>query len=123
MANAQTTTAPLEKLPYSGAVLMTRAIHDGRVQLPSGSALAPLLLPPDTCSPAPCVLPNVNIFKSSNPVNETPVVVNPKNTKQLMSGANDYNCSPIAAAFYNSNNAGSTWSHICAQNLSGDQGF
>jgi hypothetical protein len=101
---------------------MSRAIRAGRVQLPAGGALQALQVPAETCSPAPCVLPNVNIFPSSAPVNETPVVVNPKNPKQLMSGANDYNC-PNVQGFYNSNDGGATWSHFCMANVSGSHGF
>jgi hypothetical protein len=116
IANAQTATSPLEKLPYSGGVLMSRAIRDGRVHLGSNAFLSPELPPSETCTPAPCVLPNVNIFPTANPVNETPVVVNPKNHKQLMSGANDYNC-PNVQGFYNSNDGGATWSHFCMPNI------
>jgi hypothetical protein len=118
IANAQTATSPLEKLPYSGGVLMSRAIRAGRVHLGGNAFVAPELPPSETCTPAPCVLPNIDIFASSNPVNETPVVVNPKNPKQLMAGANDYNC-PNTQGFYNSNDGGTTWSHFCMQNLSG----
>ena len=117
IANAQTATSPLEKLPYSGGVLMSRAIRDGRVHLSGNPFLSPELAPSETCTPAPCVLPNLNIQPSSNPVNETPVVVNPKNRKQLLAGANDYNC-PNTQGFYNSNDGGTTWSHFCMQNIS-----
>jgi len=122
LLNAQTATSPLEKLPYSGGVLMSRAIRAGRVHLGSNAFLSPELPPSETCTPAPCVLPNIDIFPSSAPVNEVPVVVNPKNPKQLMSGANDYNC-PNTQGFYNSNDGGTTWSHFCMQNLSGASGL
>jgi hypothetical protein len=76
-ASAQS-RSPLEKLPYSGGILMGRAIRAGRVQLP-----APSIRPDNpqdvTCSPAPCTLPNTNASQSSVLANETPIVVNPNN--------------------------------------------
>jgi hypothetical protein len=118
IANAQTATSPLEKLPYSGGVLMARAIRAGRVQLSGGNALQPLQLPAETCSPAPCVLPNVNIFPSSAPVNEVPMAVNHKNKKQLLTGANDYNCGTVLG-FNTSNDGGATWKHTCFNTVTG----
>ena len=118
IANAQTATSPLEKLPYSGGVLMSRAIRAGRVQLSGGNALLPLLLPAETCSPTPCVLPNVNVFPSSSPVNEVPMAVNHKNTKQLLTGSNDYSCGTVLG-FDTSNDGGATWGHTCFNTISG----
>jgi hypothetical protein len=118
IANAQTARSPLENLPYSGGVLMSRAIRAGRVQLPAGNALLPLQLPAETCSPAPCVLPNVNVFPSSAPVNEVPMAVNPKNKKQLLTGSNDYNCGTVLG-FDASNDGGATWNHTCFNTITG----
>ena len=118
IANAQTARMLLEKLPYSGGVLMSRAIRDGRLHLPGGNALLPLLPPAETCSPAPCVLPNVNVFPSSAPVNDVPVVVNHKNIKQLLTGSNDYSCGTFLG-FNTSNDGGATWSHTCFNTVSG----
>lgn len=65
-----------------------------------------------TCSPAPCILPTVEISTGPNLVNTPPIVANPANSKNLLVGANDYNCpefsGPLAA--YTSNDGGSTWS-------------
>jgi hypothetical protein len=118
IANAQTATSPLEKLPYSGGVLMSRAIRAGRVQLPEANALLPLQLPAETCSPAPCVLPNVNVFPTTSPVNEVPMAVNHKNIKQLLTGSNDYSCSTVLG-FDTSNDGGATWNHTCFNTVSG----
>jgi len=84
LASAQSNNSPLENLPYSGGVLMARAIRAGRVQLSGGPLFWPELPPAETCSPVPCVLPNVDVFPTPYAVNETPVVVNPKNGKQLL---------------------------------------
>jgi len=118
IADAQTTGFPLEKLPYSGGILMERAIRDGRVHLPEDNALLQRLLPAETCSPVPCVLPNVDVFPSSAPVNEVPVAVNHKNIKQLLTGSNDYNCGTLVG-FNTSNDGGATWSHTCFSSING----
>src|SRR5271167_2930924 len=82
--------------PISSGVLMARAIQSGR-----GAGL----LSPDslTCSPAPCVLTNVQASEGGNPVSETPITANPRNTMQLLTGGYDFNCSAdggISAGFY-----------------------
>jgi len=115
VANAQTETVQLENLPLSSSMLMARAIQQGRV-LVGGQPLIRLEVPDVSCSPAPCVLPNVNIFPSTAPQNETPVVVNLKNHRQLLAGANDSNCANLQG-FYNSSDGGTTWSHFCMANI------
>jgi len=118
IANAQTATSPLEKLPYSGGVLVSRAIRAGRVQLPSDNFLLPLQPPSETCSPIPCVLPNVDVFPTSAPVNEVPMSVNHKHPKQLLTGSNDYSCGTFLG-FDASNDGGATWNHTCFTTVSG----
>jgi Neuraminidase (sialidase) len=99
---------------------MARAIRAGRVHV--GMFNGPVQMNPDlTCSPAPCVLPNVNASGSTNVADETPVVVNQKNSKQILTGANDYNCSNIQG-FYASTDGGTTWNRTCLNALSGDSG-
>jgi len=118
LASAQSTT-PLERLPYSGGVLMGRAIRAGRIHLPSPSERpGPQNL---TCSPAPCVFPNVNASNSSVLANETPVVINPRNANQILTGANDYAC-PAIQGFYLSPDGGTTWNRSCLSLLSGASG-
>ena len=97
---------------------MSRAIRAGRVQLPEANALLPLQLPAETCSPAPCVLPNVNVFPTTSPVNEVPVAVNHKNIRQLLTGSNDYSCGTLLG-FDTSNDGGATWNHACFNTVSG----
>ncbi|GAC1653068.1 MAG: sialidase family protein [Ktedonobacteraceae bacterium] len=46
------------------------------------------------------------------PVNEDPIVVNPQNSLQLLSGGNDFNC-PSKQGFYASNDGGTTWKATC----------
>jgi hypothetical protein len=121
IASAQERQSPLEKSPLSTGVLMSRAIRAGRVQLhPNGSGITGAL-PPLTCSPAPCVLPNVNVSQSSVLANETPIVVNPRNAQQLLTGANDYACANVQG-FYASNDGGSTWTRTCLNSIPGDFG-
>jgi hypothetical protein len=119
VAMAQTTKSPLPLSPVSTGVLMSRAIRAGKIH-PTGSASqsSPLDL---TCSPAPCALPNQNVSMSSVLANETPVVVNPKNSLQILSGANDYAC-PNIQGYYTSSDGGSTWSRTCLNAIAGDFG-
>jgi len=107
------------RLPYSGGVLVARAIRSGLMQRPGQSGLSNLGSNPNlNCSPAPCVLPNVQASGiGTSPANETPVAVNPKNPKQLLTGSNDYNC-PNIQGFYTSNDGGTTWTRTCMGNLS-----
>src|SRR5262249_5314362 len=118
-ASAQS-KSPLEKLPYSGGVLVGRAIRAGRIHLPSPS-YSPSNNPTVTCAPAPCTLPNTNVSKSSVLANETPIVVNPNNPQQLLSGANDYSCAGLQG-FYASSDGGDTWSRKCLGVLPGASG-
>lgn len=104
-------TAVLEKLPYSGGVLMSRAIRAGRVQLHSNGGNQ-VTNPDLTCTPAPCVYTPVRASEGGQPVNENPVAANPANAMNLLSGANDYNCSTLQG-FFSSSDGGSTWSHTC----------
>jgi hypothetical protein len=118
-ASAQS-VSPLEKLPYSGGILVGRAIRAGRIQLP-----APSTRPegPTTfnCSPAPCALPNVNASMSSVLANETPIRVNPNNSQQFITGANDYACAGIQG-FYATSDGGNTFTRNCLPTLSGASG-
>jgi hypothetical protein len=111
---AQNGHATLEKLPYSGDVLMARALRSGRMPWPgkSGRGLAqyPLL----TCTPAPCALPNVQVSSRGHPVSEPPLAVNPLNPKELLMGGMDYNCRQSLQSFWTSSDGGSTWAGGCA---------
>jgi hypothetical protein len=116
LASAQTNQSPLEKLPYSGGVLMARAIHAGRIHVPTVDELGSISNL--ACSPAPCVLPTSQASPGGSPVNEDPIVVNPKNPSMLLSGGNDYNCANIQG-FYVSSDAGTTWNHTCMSTAPG----
>ena len=107
------TKAPvqLEKSPFSGGVLMGRAIRAGRVKLPV--SLPPNLQPTLKCTPAPCVLPNVQASEGGQPVDETPVSVDPLNFKHVLTAGNDYNCSQSLQGYFASVDGGSTFNHSC----------
>jgi len=74
------------------------------------------------CSPAPCVLPNVDASQGPKPANETPVAVDGRNLKHILTGANDYNCSN-AVGFYASSDGGSNWTRTCMSVLTGMVGL
>jgi hypothetical protein len=112
----------LERLPYSGGVLMARAISAGRVHLPAARIAPSVATPALTCSPAPCVLPNVDAAEGgTNPVNEDPIAVNPNNASQWITGGNDYNCPSLQGFFATSDN-GSTFTRTCMATLAGKVG-
>ena len=109
----------LEKSPLSGGVLMARAIRAGKIDL-KGLALAgksPVL----KCTPAPCALPNVQASEGGQPVDETPISVDPNNAKHVITAGNDYNCSTLTG-FYASTNGGSTWTATCGTLAAGASG-
>ncbi len=119
---AQRNPAVLERLPYSGGVLMARAIAAGRVHLPAARITSPGAVPAESCSPAPCVLPNVDASEGgSNPVNEDPIAVNPNNSSQWITGGNDYNCGSVQGFFATSDN-GSTFTRNCLKTLTSKVG-
>jgi hypothetical protein len=106
--------------PRSGSVLAAEAIRAGRVRIPF--SVFPQLMPEVlTCSPAPCVTPNVRASEGGSPVNETPIAANPMKPMQLLSGGNDYNCGSVQG-FFASQNGGTTWNHTCMNLLSGTFG-
>jgi hypothetical protein len=107
--------------PKSGSLLVAEAIHSGAIQLPLSQEMS-LIEPALTCSPVPCVLPNVQASGGTNIANEDPIAANPKNAKQLLTGANDYSCSATLQGFYNSTDGGSTWTHTCLPAISGGSG-
>jgi hypothetical protein len=113
----------LEKSPLSGGVLAARAIRSGRISFPvtkgiQNKGIKPLL----TCSPAPCLLPNVDASEGGfNPVNEDPIALNPNNRNQILTGGNDYNC-PGLQGFFASDDGGATWARNCLPLQSGTFG-
>jgi len=75
--------------PLSGGVLMAQAVHAGKVH--PGRTGTRNVNPALTCSPAPCVLPNVRASEGGSPVNEDPIAANSSNSNQLFSGCDDFN--------------------------------
>ena len=103
------------RLPYSGDVLVARAMAKGTMQRPLRSRRSFSAIRPNTnCSPAPCVLPNVQISPPPNttPRNGTPIVVKPGSTKIMLAGANDYACDSVTG-FFTTTDGGSTWTEQC----------
>jgi len=66
------------------------------------------------CSPAPCVLPPTQASEGGGTVTDTPIVSNPLNTKQLLLGSVDFNCSGEQSnlGFHLSIDGGSTWQRV-----------
>ena len=98
--------------PVSPSTLVAEGIHQGQIHV-NGGGQAPANATNLTCSPAPCVLPNVQASggNGTNIVNEDPIVANPVNGNQLLTGGNDYNCTSSLQGFYASSNGGTTWNH------------
>lgn len=123
---ARPAPAHLEKLPYSGGLLMARGIRNGTIRLPAATALHGVarIFPALKCTPAPCALPNVEgSTGATQPVDETPIAVNPLNRKQMITGGNDYNCtSGSYRGFWISNNGGTKWSGGCGLDVTGQSG-
>ena len=110
----------LEKLPYSGDVLVSRAIRAGRIQLPNGSANVGTN-PQLTCSPAPCVFTPTQASPGTNIADENPIVANPTNAMNLLTGANDYSCQSTSfVGTYASTDGGTTWTRKCLPGSGGE---
>jgi hypothetical protein len=75
-----------------------------------------------TCSPKPCTFPNSQASEGGQPVNETPISINPKNPQQILTAGNDYNCSSALQGYYLSSDGGSTWTRTCGAIATGSPG-
>lgn len=116
----------LPNLPHSPNAAFRSEQDAERLPLKQPSPYVAPISQTFTCSPAPCVLPNVDVSPSPMPVNETPIVANPANPQQLLAGANDYSCRNLGG-FYTSNDGGTTWTRTCINtppfvNAEGDPG-
>lgn len=114
----------LPNSPVSPSTLLIHGLKAGTVHLPPGLAYRGQHNPALNCTPAPCALPNVDgSTGATQPVDETPIAVNPLNAKQMITGGNDYNCtSGSYRGFWTSNNGGKTWSGGCGLDVSGESG-
>jgi hypothetical protein len=120
---AHSSTSPnhlLPNSPVSTSVLVARGIRNGTIH-PQGNAPGGNLTTDLTCKPAPCVFKDKQASEGGKPANETPVAANPKNSKQLLTGANDYNC-PTIQGFYSSSNGGKKWTTHCMPTYQGGFG-
>jgi hypothetical protein len=95
---------------------MALAVHSGAVVPGRGVAAA------GPSAPNVSILPNVKASSGTQPNNETPIAVNPTNTNQVLTGANDYNC-PTIQGFFSSDDGGATFPHVhCMASLGGMSG-
>lgn len=66
-----------------------------------------------TCGPTPCRLPNVQVSKGSKTkVTSANLAINPNNSLQMITGAEDTNC-PSQGAAYRTNDGGTSWTKSC----------
>lgn len=70
-----------------------------------------------SCSPAPCVLPNVRL-PGRNAGNSSLIVVNPNDASQILVGVEDFTCTSMVG-FHSSGDAGTTWTHTCIPMVDG----
>ncbi len=122
MASAQSRVPAftLPHSPLSTSLLVAQGIHQGTIKLPTAPGGKGPNNPALTCSPAPCVLPNVQASggNGTNIVNEDPIAASPTNAQDLLTGGNDYNCTSLQG-FYSSSNGGTSWTSTCMSTLSG----
>ncbi|HJT57216.1 MAG TPA: sialidase family protein [Ktedonobacteraceae bacterium] len=121
--SAQSSSNPGFKLPnspVSTGVLIARGIRNGTIHL-QGNAPGSDVTTDLNCKPAPCTFKDRQVSEGGRPANETPVVANPKKGRDLLTGANDYNC-PNIQGFYSSTNGGRKWSTFCMQSYAGGSG-
>jgi hypothetical protein len=98
----------MKLLVFTGVVLLSSALH-AQGQKPSL-----------TCSPAPCVLPTVQVSEGGNAVTDASIAVNPLNSSDFVVAAQDLNCSfgfGYPMGVYSSSNGGSSWSPPGCMNL------
>ena len=65
-----------------------------------------------SCSPAPCVLPNLRLPGRNLGGAVSSIVANPINSRQMLVGSEDGSCSSFIG-YYSTSDAGATWSHSC----------
>jgi hypothetical protein len=114
--------AKLEMKPYSGSVLMSRAILAGRVKIPT-QGISATIKDALTCSPAPCALPDVQASENPSPNNEHSMAASVKNPMQLATSSNDYNCSTSLQGLHTSSDGGTTWKSKCLNVLKSNSGL
>src|SRR5579863_8508457 len=69
-----------------------------------------------SCSPAPCVLPPIQVSPGPNSVDSAPIAVDPSNPSNIIVGSDDRNCGfqdEPSLGFFFSRNGGSEWNPYC----------
>jgi hypothetical protein len=87
----------------------------GPVRDPNGPALL-------NCSPAPCVLPAMQVSQGPNDNWDAVIAADPSNPRNIIVGTNDANCGENGSStpgFLVSSDAGSDWSQYCMPGGSG----
>lgn len=127
-AQAGTTARPpsvqLPKSPVSASTLLIRGLKAGTIHMSPAWAHDAKVGPGLNCTGKPCALPNVEgSAGATQSVDETPIAVNPLNSKQLITGGNDYNCTATSyRGFWTSNNGGKSWAGACGKDVAGSTG-
>jgi len=99
------------RIPLSPGLLAGRALQQSSLstQFDFLSRTSPLNL---TCSPAPCLFPNVQASEGGAPVETQVIAINPNDSSQIMVRADDYNCSSYQGVS-SASNGGQTWKTSC----------
>ena len=99
------------RIPLSPGLLAARALRQSPLptQFDFLSRTSPFDL---TCSPSPCLFPNVQASEGGSSVTTTVLAANPNDPSQFVIGAYDNNCSLKYGAF-SSSDGGSTWTQTC----------
>jgi hypothetical protein len=81
---------------------------------PQSSAVGPPQSSPQglTCSPAPCVLPNLRLPGRNLGGFVDSIVADPSNVSQMLLSSDDGSCGSFIG-FYSTSDAGTTWRHSC----------
>jgi hypothetical protein len=91
----------------------------GQTKSAASDPNGPVLL---TCSPAPCVLPAMQVSQGPNDNWDAVIAADPSNPRNIIVGTNDANCGENGSStpgFLVSSDAGSDWSQYCMPGGSG----
>jgi hypothetical protein len=115
VVSQQSTFDPTQAL-YATSASPARALAHGQVR-PVFNFGPAWLRPGLTCSPAPCVFSNSQASDGPQLANETPIAVDPRNPRHLLTAANTFACRHsrgfYALGYYASSDGGTTWTRTC----------
>src|SRR5437016_8601057 len=91
-------------------VLTCGSVANSQIPASTNAGKSPNTL---TCSPAPCVLPNVQVANLTYGALPRALVINPNNENEMVLSTTDGNCGS-GEGFYSARDGGSTWpGHSC----------